>query len=378
MEFIIQKQRRLLLMLTYFGFTYAEIYRNGNSFNATFSKVSNNKRLLSGLILSEKSPTIGHCLYKCVLTRTCKSINYYFELNNCELLSNEITDEDVTVESSNGWIHYQTEPSAEQVTPTIKSIVSTTKVTTATSNCAELSPCPHHTCQDTVSSYQCICKFGYTGETCETPPAPSLSSACKSVGDCAVVPGQAIACLSSGRCLCYVGWIGINNVYVRSTTSNYSTSVVKVIAAWRVRLIPDQTLVDRNTCFKTFAKTLHQKNNLLPMVCYLLHINDNVIQLAQILEHVLFSSREGANVSMVGLVQMLAIMTSWVRTKLSLFTAMLNVRTVQLHVIWHVYKSKLVVAVAPCLVFSQRMEGEEDVILILFSTNYLSNYLRFY
>ncbi|XP_057299634.1 neurogenic locus notch homolog protein 2-like isoform X2 [Hydractinia symbiolongicarpus] len=226
MEFIIQKQRRLLLMLTYFGFTYAEIYRNGNSFNATFSKVSNNKRLLSGLILSEKSPTIGHCLYKCVLTRTCKSINYYFELNNCELLSNEITDEDVTVESSNGWIHYQTEPSAEQVTPTIKSIVSTTKVTTATSNCAELSPCPHHTCQDTVSSYQCICKFGYTGETCETPPAPSLSSACKSVGDCAVVPGQAIACLSSGRCLCYVGWIGINNVYVRSTTSNYSTSVV--------------------------------------------------------------------------------------------------------------------------------------------------------
>ncbi|XP_057299346.1 fibropellin-1-like [Hydractinia symbiolongicarpus] len=257
---------QLFLMFVYFGFAYPEIYRNDNSFNAEFSIVSNNKRLLSGLILSEKSPTIGHCLYKCVLTRTCKSINYYFELNKCELLSNEIKDEDVTIESSNGWIHYQTEPAAEQVedvtiessngwihyqtepaaeqvTPTIKSIVSTTKVTTFTSSCAELSPCPHHTCQDTLSGYQCICKFGYTGATCETPPLKTFS-ACTSTNDCETVLGQAAACLSSGRCLCRAGWIGSNNVYVGSTTSSYSTSVV----AEGTCSMPCSTHIRLNTC----------------------------------------------------------------------------------------------------------------------------------
>ncbi|XP_057299278.1 platelet endothelial aggregation receptor 1-like [Hydractinia symbiolongicarpus] len=52
------------------------------------------------------------------------------------------------------------------------------------------------------------------------------NTGCTSINDCQFTPGQAFACLSSGKCLCNPGWTGPNAIYLNINTPVHGIRLV--------------------------------------------------------------------------------------------------------------------------------------------------------
>ena len=98
----------LLLLLV--STCHAKIVREECFFDANFSLVFHNQRMLNFRIQNETVINTHDCVSMCILNGECQSINYHLKMKICELLNKTKFDSGANIDSDDGWVHYETDP----------------------------------------------------------------------------------------------------------------------------------------------------------------------------------------------------------------------------------------------------------------------------
>lgn len=77
--------------------------------------VHKNSRLLAGILDTIQVEDDLDCVKQCILNDACQSINYNDQLKTCDLLESAIADSGYNATTSNGWTHYETDPTDQEV-----------------------------------------------------------------------------------------------------------------------------------------------------------------------------------------------------------------------------------------------------------------------
>ena len=89
-----------------------------NKYDAIFSKITLNRRLIGGEITHIVTISLRKCLTKCMFHITCLSVNYMRQAEECQLLAitaqrNETGN--ALWATANGWNHFETDYNTKSV-----------------------------------------------------------------------------------------------------------------------------------------------------------------------------------------------------------------------------------------------------------------------